>query len=228
MSTEAIKKQVLDAFDHRVAVRVYNDQEISREDMEFILDTAWLSPSSIGLEAWRFVVLDRKQIAKLRDDLKTVAWGAQSQLDTASHFVLLLAEKNARYDSDSVKDSLVRRGLGEGDALNSRNSRLATYESFQKNDMSLADNPRALFDWTAKQTYIALGNMMTSASMIGIDSCPIEGFNYDKVNAILAKAGIINSDKEGIASMVSFGYRLRDPKHPRSRKPREKVITWFE
>lgn len=225
MSTEAIKKQVLDAFDHRVAVRVYNDQEISREDMEFILDTAWLSPSSIGLEAWRFVVLDRKQIAKLRDDLKTVAWGAQSQLDTASHFVLLLAEKNARYDSDSVKDSLVRRGLGEGDALNSR---LSTYESFQKNDMSLADNPRALFDWTAKQTYIALGNMMTSASMIGIDSCPIEGFNYDKVNAILAKAGIINSDKEGIASMVSFGYRLCDPKHPRSRKPREKVITWFE
>ena len=225
MSTEAIKKQVLDAFDHRVAVRVYNDQEISREDMEFILDTAWLSPSSIGLEAWRFVVLDRKQIAKHRDDLKTVAWGAQSQLDTASHFVLLLAEKNARYDSDSVKDSLVRRGLGEGDALNSR---LATYESFQKNDMSLADNPRALFDWTAKQTYIALGNMMTSASMIGIDSCPIEGFNYDKVNAILAKAGIINSDKEGIASMVSFGYRLCDPKHPRSRKPREKVITWFE
>lgn len=225
MSTEAIKKQVLDAFDHRVAIRVYNDQEISREDMEFILDTAWLSPSSIGLEAWRFVVLDRKQIAKLRDDLKTVAWGAQSQLDTASHFVLLLAEKNARYDSDSVKDSLVRRGLGEGDALNSR---LATYESFQKNDMSLADNPRALFDWTAKQTYIALGNMMTSASMIGIDSCPIEGFNYDKVNAILAKAGIINSDKEGIASMVSFGYRLCDPKHPRSRKPREKVITWFE
>ena len=49
MSTEAIKKQVLDAFDHRVAVRVYNDQEISREDMEFILDTAWLSPSSICL-----------------------------------------------------------------------------------------------------------------------------------------------------------------------------------
>ena len=91
-----------------------------------------------------------------------------------------------------------------------------------------ADNPRALFDWTAKQTYIALGNMMTSASMIGIDSCPIEGFNYDKVNAILAKAGIINPDKEGIASMVSFGYRLRDPKHPRSRKPKNEVITWLE
>lgn len=93
MSKEDIKKQIRTAFDHRVAVRVYNDQEISHDDMDFILDTAWLSPSSIGLEAWRFVVLDRKQIEKLRDELKAVAWGAQYQLDTASHFVLLIAEK---------------------------------------------------------------------------------------------------------------------------------------
>lgn len=70
--------------------------------------------------------------------------------------------------------------------------------------------------------------MMTTASMIGIDSCPIEGFNYDKVNTILAQEGIIDPDKEGIASMVSFGYRLRDPKNPRSRKPREEVITWWD
>lgn len=48
MSKEDIKKQIRTAFDHRVAVRVYNDQEISHDDMDFILDTAWLSPSSIG------------------------------------------------------------------------------------------------------------------------------------------------------------------------------------
>ena len=136
-----------------------------------------------------------------------------------------LQKKNARYDSESVKESLIRRGfIGEEEL----NARLATYKSFQKNDMKMADNSRALFDWTAKQTYIALGNMMTTASMIGIDSCPIEGFNYDKVNTILAQEGIIDPDKEGIASMVSFGYRLRDPKHPRSRKPREEVITWWD
>lgn len=224
-SKETIKKTVRAAFDNRVAVRVYNDKAISREDMEFILDSAWLSPSSIGLEGWRFVVLDRPHIAKLRQELNAVAWGAQYQLDTASHFVLLLAEKNARYDSESVKESLIRRGfIGEEEF----NARLATYKSFQKNDMKMADNSRALFDWTAKQTYIALGNMMTTASMIGIDSCPIEDFNYDKVNTILAQEGIIDPDKEGIASMVSFGYRLRDPKHPRSRKPREEVITWWD
>lgn len=225
VTKEDVKQAIRAAFDYRVAMRVYNDQEIPKEDMDFILDTAWLSPSSIGLEPWRFIVLDRKQLSKFRPALKEVAWGAKNQLDTASHFILILAEKNARYDSTSVENSLLRRGLGELEALQSR---LATYESFQKNDLKIADDPRALFDWTAKQTYIALGNMMSSAAMIGVDSCPIEGFDYDKVNSILAQAGIINLDKEGIASMVSFGYRLHDPKHPRSRKPRQDVITWLD
>lgn len=224
MSKDTIKTQVRKALDFRTAVRVYNEQSIPREDMDYILDTAWLSPSSVGLEGWRFLVLDRKAIQQVRDELKEVAWGAQNQLDTASHFVVLLAEKNARYDSDSMKDSLVRRGLGDEEALVSR---LKLYKSFQESDMKL-DSERALLDWTAKQTYIAMGNMMTAAAMIQIDSCPIEGFNYDAVNGIFAKHGLIDSDKEAVASMVSFGYRLRDPKHPRSRKPREQVITWID
>ena len=117
MTKESVKKQVRQAFDHRLAVRVYQEKEIAKKDVEFILDTAWLSPSSIGLEAWRFVVLDRAHIALLKDQLKEVAWVAQYQLDTASHLILLLAEKNARYDTDSVKNSLIRRVLGSGDAL---------------------------------------------------------------------------------------------------------------
>ncbi|MBM7642335.1 NAD(P)H-dependent oxidoreductase [Streptococcus loxodontisalivarius] len=223
--TQSISKEAIrTAYDRRVAVRVYNEETISKEDMEFILDTAWLSPSSVGLEGWRFVVLDRKHIEELRDSLKPVAWGAGPQLDTASHFVLLLAAKNARYDSQIIKDSLLRRGITDEDVP----ARLGLYKDFQERDQKVADDPRALFDWTAKQTYIAMGNMMTTAAMIGIDSCPIEGFTYDAVNDILADAGIIDSDKEGIASMISFGYRLKDPKHPRSRKPRQEVITWLD
>ena len=111
MTKDAIKKQIRQAFDRRVAVRVYKDEEIPREDMEAILDTAWLSPSSIGLEGWRFVVLDRQHIKGLAPELKEVAWGAQYQLDTASHFVLLLAEKADRYDSQPIRESLIRRGI---------------------------------------------------------------------------------------------------------------------
>lgn len=110
-----------------------------------------------------------------------------------------------------MKESLLRRGLSRQEDIDSR---LNTYASFQKNDMDMADNPRALFDWTAKQTYIALANMMSTAALIGVDSCPIEGFDYAKVNAILTQHGLITPEKEGIASMLSLGYRLRDPKHP--------------
>ncbi|MGT2636878.1 NAD(P)H-dependent oxidoreductase [Streptococcus ratti] len=219
MTKEDIKKQVRQAFDRRVAVRVYNDQKIPKDDMEFILDTAWLSPSSIGLEPWRFIVLEDEAVKK---QLKEIAWGAKYQLETASHFVLSIASKDVRYDSENVRQSLIRRGIKDGEDLNSR---LKLYQSFQESNLKL-DSERALFDWAAKQTYIAMGNMMTAASMIGIDSCPIEGFDYDKANHILSQAGLINPQTEGIANMISFGYRLRDPKHPRSRKAREEVITW--
>ncbi|CAM4156850.1 NAD(P)H-dependent oxidoreductase [Streptococcus penaeicida] len=217
-----IRKVIADAYYFRTAVRVYNDQKIPEEDLNLILDAAWRSPSSVGLEGWRFVVLNNEGI---KNEIKEFAWGAQYQLETASHFILLLAEKNARYDGDSMYQSLVRRGITEGEGMTSR---IKTYEDFQKRDMHMADSPRALFDWTAKQTYIALGNMMTNAALLGIDSCPIEGFDYEKVNKILAKHGVIDPEKEGIASMLSLGYRLRDPRHPQNRKPREQVITYFD
>lgn len=219
MTDDTLKKQIRQGIDHRLAVRVYSDRKISKEDVDFILDAAWLSPSSIGLEAWRFIVLEDDSI---KEALKEITWGAQYQLETASHFVLLIAGKDVRYDSDNVYQSLVRRGLTDEADLKAR---LARYRSFQESDMHL-DSPRALFDWAAKQTYIALGNMMMTASLMGIDSCPIEGFDYDKVNQLLSKAGLIDPQKEGIASMLSLGYRLRDPKHPRSRKPREDVVFW--
>lgn len=225
MTKEDVKKQVRQAFDHRVAVRVYRQEAIPRQDVETILDAAWLSPSSVGLEGWRFIVLDRTRIDQLKEDLKPLAWGALPQLDTASHFVFLLAEKNARYDGPSIRQSLIRRGLTTEEDLNSR---LSLYQSFQEKDIDILGNERTLWDWTAKQTYIALGNMMTTATLLGIDSCPIEGFDYAKVNQLLADKGLINPDKEGIASMLSLGYRLKNPKHPRSRKPREDVITWLE
>ena len=69
--------------------------------------------------------------------------------------------------------------------------------------------------------------MMTAAALIGVDSCPIEGFNVDKVNALLAEHGIIDPAIEGIASMLALGYRLEELSWPQTRKPTEEVITWI-
>ena len=61
-----------------------------KEDFETILESGRLSPSSLGLEPWKFVVI---QDQALRDELKAHSWGAAKQLDTASHFVLILRVK---------------------------------------------------------------------------------------------------------------------------------------
>lgn len=225
MTNQDKRDLLLAASQFRTAVRVYNDQRISREDMALLLTIAHQSPSSVGLEGWRFIAMDNHALDKaLKDALKAVSWGALPQFDTASHFIFLVAEKNARYDGESIRQSLLRRGLTSEEDLNSR---LALYKDFQVRDMAMADDERALFDWTAKQTYIVLGNLMTAAAILGIDTCPIEGFNQAEVNRLLSEAGIIDQTKEGLAVMLSLGYRLRDPKHAKTRKPYDEVVSWL-
>lgn len=210
------------ALDFRTAIRVYQEKVIPEDQLELILDSAWLSPSSIGLEPWRFVILENPTI---KEAIKPYAWGAQPQLDTASHFILLIASSDVRYDSDNVYQSLVRRGLTDETVISQR---LARYEEFQKKNLPLTDLSRhELWQWSAKQTYIAMGNMMMTASLLGIDSCPIEGFDYKQVDKILSEYGVIDPKTEGISAMLSLGYRLRDPKHPRTRKDRKTVISRF-
>ncbi|WP_150539066.1 NAD(P)H-dependent oxidoreductase [Actinobacillus vicugnae] len=215
------KQDVLDAFKFRSACRYYDgSKKISQEDIDYILELGRLSPSSVGSEPWKFVVVQNKA---LRDAIKPVGWGVAGQLDDCSHLVVILAKKNARYDSKFMRNVLERRGLS-GEELEAG---LALYKKFQTQDMKQAVNEQTLFDWAAKQTYIALGNMMTGAALIGIDSCPIEGFEYEPVNKIFADAGVFDPNEWGIATMVTFGYRSQDITR-KSRKPTEEVIEWIK
>ena len=101
------------------------------------------------------------------------------------------------------------------------------YKEFQESDLHLFESERSLFDWASKQTYIALGNMMTAAALIGIDSCPIEGFNYDKVHNILEEEGLLENGDFDISVMVAFGYRADGPKRPKSRQSIEDIVQWI-
>lgn len=215
------KQDVLNAFAFRSACRHYDgSRKISKEDFDYILELGRLSPSSVGSEPWKFVVIQNKA---LRDAIKPIGWGVAGQLDDCSHLVVILAKKHARYDSEFMRNVLVRRGLS-GEQMEAG---LKRYRDFQVNDMKVAENEQTLFDWAAKQTYIALGNMMTGAALIGIDSCPIEGLEYDKVNRLLAEEGIFDPAEWGVATMVTFGYRAKDITR-KSRKPIEEVVQWVE
>ncbi|MGM0890298.1 MAG: NAD(P)H-dependent oxidoreductase [Bacillota bacterium] len=221
IGTESKKQEILKAYQFRHACKAFdNNKKISDEDFHFILETGRLSPSSVGLEPWKFVVI---QDEALREKLKPVSGGAQGQLPTASHFVVILARRKEGLRHDSVhvikmmKDihhmpEEVVQGLS------------GFYKSFVETE--LEDNDRLIFEWASKQTYIALGNMMTAAAQIGIDSCPIEGFDKKQVTSILQNEGIITAKDFGVACMVAFGYRQEDPKRPKTRQNLDEVVEW--
>jgi nitroreductase len=90
------------------------------------------------------------------------------------------------------------------------------YKTFVETE--LEENDRLIFEWASRQTYLALGNLMTAAAQIGIDSSPIEGFDKEKVTSVLQIEYIINANDFGVAYMVAFGYRQEDPKRPKARQ----------
>ena len=151
--------------------------------------------------------------------MKKICWGAINSLNGASHFVIILARKNVTINSPHVKH-MVEDVMGVDFDVHSPRSE--KFKSFQENDFDL-NNDRALFDWASKQTYIPLTNMMTVAAELGIDSCPIEGFNRAKVDKYLADKGIIDPNKFGVSVMLGLGYR--DQEQPKkTRQPMDEVL----
>ncbi|OOH90305.1 NAD(P)H-dependent oxidoreductase [Pasteurellaceae bacterium 15-036681] len=212
-------QQALEVFERRVSVRHYDpNKKISEQDFATILEFARRSPSSVGSEPWKFLVI---QNPALRAKIKPFAWGMQSSIDDASYLVIILAKKHARYDSDFFADVMARRGFTD----EQRQKALAKYKSFQTIDMPIADDERKLFDWAGKQTYIALANMMTGAAMLGIDSCPIEGMHYEQVSNILVEEGLLDPEDYGLSVAVTFGYRAAEIK-PKERKALEEIVQW--
>jgi nitroreductase len=217
------KQEILDAFHFRHATKQFDpDQKIPEDDFRFILETGRLSPSSFGFEPWRFLII---QDPKLRDKIKNTSWGAFTKLPEASHFVIFLArtKKDTKYDSEYLKDQLLNISKFPGEMLEKF---LGRVEEFQREDFKLLDGDRPLYDWASKQTYIALANMMTAAAQIGIDSCPIEGFNIEKMNHLLAEEGLLEDGHFSISVMAAFGYRVEEPR-PKTRRPFDDVIKWI-
>ncbi len=162
-----------------------------------------LAPSAFGLEPWKMLLLKNE---RMKEDLKPMAWGALSSLEGASHFVIYLARKGVTYDSDYVKKVMHEIKKRDYDT----DSRFAQMiKNFQESDMKL-NSERSLFDWASKQTYIQMANMMMAAAMLGIDSCPIEGYDQEKVEAYLKEKGYLNTAEFGVSVMASFGYRNQE------------------
>ncbi|MBC2846717.1 NAD(P)H-dependent oxidoreductase [Winogradskyella flava] len=216
------KEDILNAFHYRHATKEFDEtRKLTDDDINFILKTANLSPSSFGFEPWHFIVVQDKE---LRELLKPVAWGAPLKLDTASHFILGLSMKApmTKWDSDYIMHMMKDVKQFPEDVVEMYSK---FYREFQERDFNL-DSDKKLFDWASKQTYIALANMMTSAALNGIDSCPIEGFHQEKAEALLKEKFGVDTDEYGLSYMVAFGYRKAEPPHAKTRRDMDAIVTW--
>ncbi|MBE5106049.1 NAD(P)H-dependent oxidoreductase [Bacillus thuringiensis] len=218
------KEKIMEAFHFRHACKEFDPMhKISDEDFKFILETGRLSPSSFGYEPWKFIVVQSKEV---REKLLPYSWGAGGQLSTASHFVIVLSRnsKDMHYDAEYIKHMMNDIiGLSE----ETQKIRYEFFKKFQESDFNLLESDRAVFDWASKQSYIALANMMTSAAQIGIDSCPIEGFDKEKVDTLLRQEGIVKDDTLEVSVMVAFGYRKGEPKHNKTRQTLDTIVEWI-
>ena len=155
-------------------------KKISEEQLNILLEAARLSPTSYGLQPFHVFVVEDVDI---REKLKPVSWN-QSQIVDASH--LLVFANHNEFDASLVDNYLNNVSETRGVAL----EQLKGYGDFMKS--KLLDLPGALKDsWTARQVYIALGNVMTAAANLKIDTCPMEGFErkaYDDILGLTEKS----------------------------------------
>lgn len=200
------------------------NEKISKEDIETILEVAYLSPSSFGFEPWKFLVLQNK---KIREEITEFVHGARSQILTCSHFIVILARKSidVNYDAKYVDHILKDVQKLSEDVINEKHEEI---KKFQMEDFDLK-NDRTLFDWACKQTYIPLGAIILASALFGIDSSPAEGFNREHLEEYLANKNLLDREHFGVSVLITLGYRdsnLDICKKTRGEK--EEIIKWIE
>ncbi|MDC0706375.1 NAD(P)H-dependent oxidoreductase [Priestia sp. AB] len=218
------RQEILDAFNFRRAIKAFDPtKKISEDDFNVILESARLSPSSCGYEPWKFLVVQNQEF---REKLKEISPGAQGHLPTASHFVIILARtiKDTKYDSEYVKNQTLNI---TGFPAEMYDQMKDIYKEFQEDQQNILVNESTMLDWAKRQTYLPFANMMTVAALLGIDSCPIEGFYIDKVEKLLAEENLLEDGHLAVSAMVAFGYRANEPKFPRGRKDMKDIVQWI-
>ncbi len=189
------KEQFLEVMQFRHACKIFDEtKKISKEDLNFILEVGRLSPSSFGMEPWKFLVIQNQE---LKEQLRPFCWD-QPQITTCSHLVVILSKiDDLKPQNEYVGKMFARRGLPQ----EYYERYLSVYASHLAHTMSSDEN---ILSWGARQCYIAMGNMMSAAASIGIDSCPIEGFEKENVEKLLK----IDTKVYQLAVIVPFGYRI--------------------
>jgi nitroreductase len=187
-------EQLVERLDWRYAVKQFDPlRKIDASTWQSLEEALRLSPSSGGLQPWKFLVVTDPAV---REKLVAASFG-QMQVRDASHLVVFTAKKNfGAADVDAhIRNMAAMRNVSV--------ESLEGLRGMLMGGIVNAKNPAAREAWAARQTYLALGVLVTAAAVLGIDAGPMEGFLPDQYDAIL------NLDQQGLTTTVicTLGYR---------------------
>lgn len=208
------RTQLLERLNWRYATKQFDpNRKINAQDWATLEDVLQLSPSSGGLQPWKFIVVTDPAV---RERLRPASYG-QPQITDASHLVVFASKNNfSEADVDAHIQNVAKL---QGVPVES----LAQFRGMLVGGIVTSRDEAARDAWARNQTYIALGNLLAGAALLGVDACPMEGFDrvqYDEILGLKAKG-------YSSAVIATLGYRLptdRLATAPKVRFPKERVF----
>ena len=200
MSATISQQTVVEALNWRYATKAYDTaKKIPADVWKTLEQSLVLAPSSYGLQPYKFLVVND---AAKRAELRPHSWG-QPQITDASHLVVFAARTTLteRHVDEFIQRVSDVRGV-PADALGG-------YRDMMVGDLVKGPRSAVVQHWAARQAYIALGELLTTAALLGVDATPIEGFNPAEYDKLLKLEGT------GYSSVVvaALGYRSAEDKY---------------
>lgn len=221
MNTTITPEQLLHQLKWRYATKQFDaTKKISDREFAALEEAILLSPSSFGVQPWGFVVVKNPE---LRAKLRAASWG-QAQITDASHLIVFTSKANL---SEADIDAFIERAIEVREvptALRGAHIEgLKQYRGMIVGSLFQGMDAAARAAWCRNQVYIALGNLLTSAALLGIDACPMEGIDRAQYDTILG----LKEKGLTTAMVATLGYRSANDKYATQAKvrfPKEKVF----
>ncbi len=206
-------KTITEALNWRYATKKFDaTSQLTDKQVNQLKEATNLTASSYGLQPYRIIDV---RTPELREQLKSAAYG-QQQITDASHLFVFAAYKNL--NDQHIDDFLALMATTQNIPLEA----VAGYGSFMKGAFA----PRSQEDkhnWSARQAYIALGNLMDIAATMGIDTCPMEGFDPSGFDQLLG----LNGSNLSSVVVLTLGHRSADDQTQGAAKVRIPVEEMF-
>jgi nitroreductase len=206
----------LDDLRWRYATKTFDPSKpIPAETWKVLEESLVLTPSSYGLQPWRFLVVTN---AKTKAELRPHAWN-QAQVTDCSHFVIFASRTTL--NSEHIDDHFTRTEEVRGVPA----AKMKGFRDMIVEDLVHGARSGVIAEWAGRQSYIALGQFMLACALLHVDACPMEGFvpaEFDKILGLTAR---------GLTATVccAAGYRAESDKYaamPKVRFPAEKLVEY--